>query len=172
MTRFGAENVHIVSFIGSFAMRRKTEKWLSEVLRIAEIGLGWDNVHFTWDRTGENGKGPVAEWLKLTHFVDDKDSCLWSVYEDPAGNAGASIRRFEGTLYQFSHNGVPKKPCRSYTWNGRCKYGIRCKYKHPGWLTAKRWPEGDTPPSCVVPVDNWEELIAHLFADEGRALQP
>ena len=168
VNRFGAENVHIVSKCGP-NMEQKTKDWLFRTMRIDKIGLGEKNVHFCRQRTGEFGKGPVAELLQLTHFVDDNDACLWSVYGDPKGNAGEWIRRCNGKLYQFSRDGLDKDLCYAFE-NGGCKRGFRCKYKHTGRLTARRWPARDPPPPCVVPVDNWKQLIDDLCpaADQRR----
>merc|ERR1712196_53039 len=48
-------------------------------------GLLRKNIHFCRETSGPQDKGVVAATLGLSHFVDDKDENLWSVYSDPAG---------------------------------------------------------------------------------------
>jgi len=72
------------------------EHWVVRFLRqlgLFKLGVPEDQVLFCTARSGRFGKGPLAAAARLTHFVDDRPSCLKSVLTDPCGNAGESIRR-------------------------------------------------------------------------------
>jgi len=84
------------------------------------------------------GKGVIAGSAELSHFVDDRDDCLWSVYEDPAGNAKASIGRHQGKLFHMARGGAGKKP------------------------QPREWQRDERPRGVVVPVCNWGEVLREL----------
>jgi hypothetical protein len=75
VSRIGSENVFIVSKVGV-----KAEKLWATVLRETGFyrftGMSRDNVYWVRERTGENGKAPVVQRLRLTHFVDDRSDVL------------------------------------------------------------------------------------------------
>ena len=110
---FGANNVFIVSKC-SGVMRDNCKTWLFKTMDICgNAGMLSDNVHFCHQCWGPQGKGRIAGALGITHFIDDRDDCLWSVYQDTNGNAGESIRRHQGTLIHFSKGAggnLPEKP--------------------------------------------------------------
>jgi len=140
---FGADNVFIVSKCGE-AMQQKTRTWLFRTMNICSTtGFLKDNANFCRDGTGPHGKGPIAGNLELSHFVDDKDENLWSVYEDPAGNSQPAIKRHNGMLFHFSRGGADDRPPRPVCWQSQ-----------------------DRPPN-VVPVANWLDLLRHLGLDRG-----
>merc|ERR1712137_1362168 len=77
--------------------------WLHETMDICgQTGLIKSNIHFCRDCVGQKGKGPVAADLQLSHFVDDKDENLRSIFEDPAGNSRQAIERHNGKLFHFA----------------------------------------------------------------------
>merc|ERR1719162_1522287 len=99
--KFGSKNVHIVSKC-SGRMRAQSEAWLFKTMDICKTcGIRKTNVHFCPERSGAHGKGPIASFVRLSHFVDDNDECLWSVYHDPAGNSKEAIENHNGKLYHF-----------------------------------------------------------------------
>ena len=79
--------------------------------------------------------GVIAKQLQLSHFVDDRDDCLQSVFSDACGNAGAAIERHEGQLFHFGRRG-----------------------RNPRWSSTL----ANRRPSCVMPVPNWRVLRRHL----------
>jgi hypothetical protein len=132
VTHFGPENVFIVSKL-SQKMERLSETWLHQTMDIcSRTGLLKENILFCRDCTGKKGKGPVAESLHLSHFVDDKDENLWSVFKDPAGNSRHAIKQHNGKLFHFARSGLGVSPPREDKWRQR--------------------------PPCVVPVANWQQL--------------
>jgi hypothetical protein len=131
--RFGAKNVFIVSKV-SRKMEILSETWLHKTMDICgQTGLLKSNIHFCRDCVGSKGKGPVAAALQLSHFVDDKDENLWSVFEDPAGNSREAIERHNGQLFHFARSGLAELPPPEHKWRRR--------------------------PACVVPVANWQQLM-------------
>jgi hypothetical protein len=78
VSRIGPKNVHIISKVGF----RAEEIW-SNVLRdsgfLQNTGMLAENVHWVRDRTGINGKAPIAMRLGLTHFVDDRYDVLHDI---------------------------------------------------------------------------------------------
>jgi hypothetical protein len=134
---FGPENTFILSKC-SGVMRSKTETWLFKTMNIcgSNIGVKKKNVHFCADRYGPNGKGGVAASLELSHFVDDRDDCLWSVFEE--GNSKAAVERHSGKFFHMARGAA-----------GR----------YPPW--PKEW-SADERPACVTPVCNWSEVLQHL----------
>ena len=80
-------------------MRHKIEVWLHQTMRLCYITkLLSDNIVFTDRRTGARGKGPVAQRLQLTDFVDDASANLCSIFDDIAGNASLYIQANGGKL--------------------------------------------------------------------------
>jgi len=69
---YGAPNVYIVSKARQ-EMRRKTSEWLDHTEFCERIGLWRCNVLFCRER---GHKGPIAEKLGISAFVDDKEPCL------------------------------------------------------------------------------------------------
>ena len=134
--RFGRENTFILSKCTG-EMRDKTEVWLFETMNICggEIGFKKENVHFCRSRQGRNGKGGIATSLQLSHFVDDNDECLWSVYQE--GNSKAAVERHSGKFFHMARGAAGRHPPLP-------------KY----WLAER--------PSCVTPVCNWQEVLQHL----------
>ena len=124
-------------------MEARTREWLFGVMA-ADVAAGFrrENLRFCDRRSGPRGKGPVAQRLGLTHFVDDNDECLWSVYCDPAGCAGEAVRRCGGQLFYFPRSGRPPPP------------------------RPRSWP--DPPPGVVTPVAGWVDLLARLNVARGR----
>ena len=47
----------------------------------------------TKGKSGNIGKGPVAQDLRLTHMVDNYKECLWGVMCDPCGNAMNTLHK-------------------------------------------------------------------------------
>jgi hypothetical protein len=133
---YGSENFFILSKCGP-AMQKKTRTWLFETMRFQDVGLRRANVLFCTDRTGVNGKGSIAKGLGISHFVDDSDACLWSVYEE--GNSQASVERHGGKLFHFA-------------WGGNKRYPPR----------ARDWTETERPQGLVTPVRNWREVLSEL----------
>ena len=127
-------------------MRAASEKWLFQTIDICRrTGFLRSNLRFCTEVSGPDGKGVIAEELKLTHFVDDRDDALASVYSDAAGNAGASIDRHGGQLFHFGrHGNIP-----------------------PG---AYSWPRFPQRPHCVIPVANWSHLfdVLNVLSAEAR----
>jgi hypothetical protein len=78
VSRIGSENVFIVSKVGA-----RTEQLWAEVLWETGFyrftGMSRDNVYWVRERTGENGKAPVVQRLRLTHFVDDRCDVLLDI---------------------------------------------------------------------------------------------
>jgi len=137
--KFGAANVFIVSKC-SGEMKVKTERWLFETMDICgNAGVWRQNVYFCRDRFGLRGKGIIAGSQELSHFVDDRDDCLWSVYEDEVGNAKASIDRHRGKLFHMARGGDGARPPR-----------------------PRDWVLEERPYGLVVPVRNWGEVLREL----------
>eukprot|EP00931_Biecheleriopsis_adriatica_P066207 TRINITY_DN40606_c0_g1_i1.p1 TRINITY_DN40606_c0_g1~~TRINITY_DN40606_c0_g1_i1.p1 ORF type:complete len:421 (+),score=103.65 TRINITY_DN40606_c0_g1_i1:99-1265(+) len=135
---FGAENTYILSKC-SGEMQRKTETWLFKTLAICkpEIGMLRKNVHFCPQRYGPKGKGGTAKRLRLnlSHFVDDRDDCLWSVYEE--GDSKSAIDRHNGKFFHMARGANKRYPPEPKEW-----------------LHER--------PDCVVAVRNWSEVLKHL----------
>jgi hypothetical protein len=102
VNKFGPENFFILSKCG-LDMQNKTWTWLFETMRFQDVGVRKKNVFFCTDRTGLNGKGSIAKGLGISHFVDDSDACLWSVYEE--GNSQAAVERHGGKFFHFAWGG-------------------------------------------------------------------
>jgi len=135
---FGPQNVFIVSKVGRM-MEALSQTWLHQTMNICgRTGLLRENIHFCRECTGPQGKGVVAATLGLSHFVDDKDENLWSVYNDPAGNSRCVIDQLGGLLFHFARSGVKSRP------------PMPCK-----WPLEQR-------PACVIPVANWAALMMEL----------
>ncbi len=91
---FGAENVFIVSKAGERTQQR-TLHWLEHHAWYQRTGLLPENVHFCRTR---KQKQPIAQSLRLTHFIDDRqevlryvrqsDSMRTLVWMQPAGSEG------------------------------------------------------------------------------------
>jgi hypothetical protein len=75
VTRIGAKNVFIISMVGERAQQMWQEV-LEESGFLRDTGILQQNVHWVRSRTGPQGKGPRAEFLGLTHFVDDRADVL------------------------------------------------------------------------------------------------
>jgi len=141
VTKFGADNVFILSKCTG-TMRANTLHWLLVTLDLPyRVGLRRGNIHFCCDRTGKLGKGPIAKRLGLTHYIDDRDECLRSVYEDEAGNAGDLIRRAEGQLIHMARSARGRAP------------------------RAFDWPYRDRPGNTVVAVSTWGQALEELGID-------
>lgn len=138
--RFGSANTFILSKC-SGEMRRTTETWLFQTMGICDetIGVRKKNVYFCTERFGRNGKGSVAAALQLSHFVDDRDDCLWSVYEE--GRSQAHVELHSGRFFHMARGA-----------NGR-------------WPPQPReWPAEERP-ACVAPVREWSEVLHYLGID-------
>jgi hypothetical protein len=133
---YGPDNFFIMSKCGP-AMQKKTRIWLFETMRFQDVGLKKKNVLFCTDRTGVNGKGSIARGLGISHFVDDSDACLWSVYEE--GNSQAAVEMHGGKFFHFG-------------WGGSKRYPPR----------ARDWNESERPQGLVTPVRNWREVLSAL----------
>jgi hypothetical protein len=133
---YGPDNFFIMSKCGP-AMQKKTRIWLFETMRFQDVGLSKKNVLFCTDRTGVNGKGSIARGLGISHFVDDSDACLWSVYEE--GNSQAAVEMHGGKFFHFG-------------WGGSKRYPPR----------ARDWNESERPQGLVTPVRNWREVLSAL----------
>mmetsp|Transcript_39089 Transcript_39089/g.98519 ORF Transcript_39089/g.98519 Transcript_39089/m.98519 type:complete len:278 (+) Transcript_39089:62-895(+) len=72
VSRFGAENVFIVSKAGSKVSKRSLE-WLHHHDFFKRTGFVEENIHFCRDRAG---KAPICATLKITHFIDDNIEVL------------------------------------------------------------------------------------------------
>ena len=140
---FGPENVFIVSKLklGS-KMETQSRTWLFQTMDICtRTGLLEKNIYFVNDYTGLEGKGVMAAKLGLSHFVDDKDINLKTIYEDTVGNSQSSIARHRGLLFHFRRSGLLEgKPPRPSSW-------------------AK-----EDRPANVVAVTHWPELMTKLRA--------
>lgn len=137
--KFGVANVFIVSKCCG-EMKAKTERWLFETMDICRnAGVRRRNVYFCRDRFGLRGKGIIAGSQELSHFVDDRDDCLWSVYADEVGNAKASVDRHRGKLFHMSRGGDGARPPR-----------------------PRDWVVEERPHGLVVPVRNWGEVLREL----------
>jgi len=136
---FGPENTFILSKC-SGVMRSKTETWLFKTMNIcgSNIGVKKKNVHFCTDRYGPYGKGGVAASLELelSHFVDDRDDCLWSVFEE--GNSKAAVERHSGKFFHMARGAAGRHPPIPKEWSAHER------------------------PACVTPVRNWSEVLQHL----------
>ena len=134
---FGAANVFTLSKC-SGVMRHKTRTWLVQTMDVCglQIGMRMENLLYSRERSGHKGKGEVAEPLQLSHFVDDQDECLWSVYVE--GRSQPYVEFHDGRLFHMTRGG-----------DGR----------RPPW--PKRWPAEERPP-CVKAVCNWNEVLWHL----------
>eukprot|EP00959_Pyramimonas_sp_CCMP1952_P038299 801248-Pyramimonas_sp.AAC.1 len=64
------------------------------------MGTPQANIHLTSERSGRDGKGVASRDLQPTHMIDNDLECLWSVWNDRAGNSGLSIRRDQGRVIQ------------------------------------------------------------------------
>ena len=77
--RIGAENVYIVSKVGSWAQ----DMWprvLQESGFLRRTGMREENIHWVRERTGARGKAPaIVDQLGLTHFADDHVDVLSDV---------------------------------------------------------------------------------------------
>merc|ERR1719191_2633325 len=137
---FGPANVFILSKC-SGVMKAKTQTWLFDTMGICDrsIGVRKKNVYFCRDRYGPNGKGGVAASLELSHFVDDRDDCLWSVYTE--GNSKAVVERHSGKFFHMARGSAGKWP-----------------------PLPKEWSAEDRP-ACVTPVRNWSEVLDKLGID-------
>ena len=142
---FGPDNVFTLSKCRG-EMRKKIDAWLTRTMRVCEapIGMRLENILYSETRYGPQGKGAVVErlQLQLSHFVDDHDDCLWSVYEE--GQSQEHVERHEGRLFHMSRGG-----------EGRWRPEPR------GWKMEDR-------PACVTPVRNWDEVLWHLGLDRGQ----
>jgi len=107
---FGAPNVFIVSKLGK-EMQVLTETWLHETMDVCkQTGLVRENIHFCTRKHGKDGKGAIAQKLKLSHFVDDNFECLESIFSDPVGNSRESVEQFHGKLLLFARSGLGSIP--------------------------------------------------------------
>ena len=135
--RFGPANVFILSKC-SGGMRGRMETWLFRTMSVCgeEIGMVRGYVKFCRERSGLEGKGRVARDLHLSHFVDDKDECLWSVYEE--GDSQACVETHGGRLFHMANGADGRRAPRPRTWPARDR------------------------PACVTPVRNWHEVLRYL----------
>lgn len=137
---FGPANVFILSKCRG-VMKSKTETWLFKTMGICDgaIGMRRGNVFFCNERFGRDGKGGVAEPLQLSHFVDDRDDCLWSVYEE--GRSKAHVDLHGGRFFHMARGGSGRWPPQ-----------------------PREWPAEERP-ACVTPVRDWNEVLRHLGID-------
>ena len=142
---FGPDNVFTLSKCRG-EMRRKIDVWLTRTMRVCEspIGMRLKNILYSETRYGPQGKGAVVERLRLqlSHFVDDHDDCLCSVYEE--GQSQEHVERHDGRLFHMSRGG-----------EGR-------------WLPEPRGWKMEDRPACVTPVRNWDEVLGYLGLDRGQ----
>ena len=135
---FGAENVFIISKCRG-AMRRNSEFWLHDVMDVCgRTGLRKENIHFCDEVGGPDGKGPLAATLGISHFVDDSDEALASLWEDGAGNTRAAIEQHNGKLFWFARSGI----------------GYEAPMTH------------EDHPNCVEGVANWMRILTRLGLDD------
>ena len=135
--RFGQENVFIISRVGR-NMRKLAEIWLHDTMNICgRTGILRRNIRFCADVSGPNGKGPIAADLGLSHFVDDKEKAIESIWADTAGNSREAIIRHAGQLFHFARSGTGNVA--------------------PVWFRG-----ASRAPPNLVPVANWESLLAEL----------
>jgi hypothetical protein len=107
-------------------------------------GLLEENIHFCAEVSGPDGKGPIAAKLGITHFVDDSDEALASIYCDAAGNAGEAIDHQNGKLFYFARSGI-----------------------------SEEVPAGhERHPRCLVRVANWLQVLQHLQLDDDSDYGP
>ena len=147
---FGPANVFTLSKC-SGEMRRKTEIWLTQTMKVCDpsIGMRLENILYSRTRSGPQGKGEVAERLRLrlSHFVDDNDECLRSVYEE--GRSQEQVEQHRGRFFHMARGGE-------------------------GWRSPwpKDWPR-EQRPACVIPVRNWNDVLWHLglYGEAGTDVQ-
>jgi hypothetical protein len=102
----GPDNVFVISKAHD-RMRHLLEIWLFSTMDICgQTGILKDNIHFCEHRSGPNGKGVMADTLRISHYIDDKLECLHSIYGDTAGNAAKHIDARGGKLILFSRSGT------------------------------------------------------------------
>ena len=98
---FGPEHVHLISK-ATDSRARRLRSWLRSSGFWTLTGINEQaHLHFVPERTGPRGKGPKAEELKVSHFIDDGLPLLHAVLTDKAGNARSSIARHDGLLVLF-----------------------------------------------------------------------
>jgi hypothetical protein len=106
VARFGKENVFIVSRCGK-TMEKRSETWLFDTIDICRrTGFLRSNIRFCRDVSGPRGKGPIAAELGLSHFVDDKEEAIESIWDDAAGNSRKAVKRHAGQLFHFARSGA------------------------------------------------------------------
>ena len=117
-------------------MAKLSKAWLLEVMELEDItGFNPNNIHFSAKISGPRGKGRIAKSLGITHMIDDKDEALLSVYE-ALQEKGAKFPA-HGQLFHFARSGSgTPPPCKT-------------------WCATDR-------PSQVIPVGNWNEVLASL----------
>ena len=90
--------------------------------------------------SGPRGKGPIAAKIGLSHFVDDKEEAIESIWADAAGNSREAVILHTGQHFHFARSGTGNVA--------------------PIW---KKPPHGHAvAPDVVVPVANWDSLLAQL----------
>ena len=114
----GASNVHLISYAKG-AAKRNIKEWIDTVGLLDATGVLRNNVHFCRSRRGPEGKGPIAQRLQLTDFIDDCDKNLAAVYKDPDGNTGKNIDALPGVLIHFARSGKLRcRPARPFVFDG------------------------------------------------------
>merc|ERR1712124_206148 len=98
-------------------MQSQTETWLFKTMGICKpkIGVLRKNVFFCSGRWGKYGKGETAKRLNLSHFVDDRDDCLWSVYEE--GNSKPAVDRHNGKFFYMARSADSRKLPEPKPWH-------------------------------------------------------
>lgn len=182
---FGPSNVFLVSKVKPGGpMQMQIEHWLHETCKFCEItGVRRENIFFVRSMNGPDGKGVVASNLGLTHFVDDKVTCLNAVFSDECGNSGGLVSLFDGVLFHFAKGGYGHREpqvrdgdmppemrahyCGVANWaNLRDQLRMRL----PGIL----WQKGNEllVPENVLKIDpNLERKAKPLFASASRAAE-
>ena len=136
VARFGKENVFIVSRVGE-TMRSKAETWLHDTMNICgRTGILRSNIRFCEKVSGPMGKGPIAAELGLSHFVDDKEEAIESIWADAAGNSREAVILHTGQLFHFARSGTGN--------------------------VAPIWKKPPRVNPFTVPVANWDFLLARL----------
>lgn len=105
---FGARNVFLVSRVRLGGnMHTMTKQCLHKPNGLLEQSkIPADNVVYVSCINGLYGKGVAAKRLGLSHFIDNKEDVLQSVFEDKCGNSGEIVERFDGILFHFASGGT------------------------------------------------------------------
>ena len=106
LLRYGPENLFIISRTDTGEWYNthsghQIETWVVRFVRsmgLFALGVPEQNMRLCTSRSGKEGRGPCARKFGLTHMVDDRLECLWSVFEDGYGNSDPAIKENSGFL--------------------------------------------------------------------------